>query len=574
MMMDSQLKNKIRNYCSVVNNEEGFITYEIQTEDIEKDEDKKIQVVAIGPDNNGPTKSVLLLGETGVGKTCVINTMINHLFGVSFEDNFRLQLKDQVLNNSLQVESQTEYITAYIVYHQPGMPYYCNYILIDTPGFGDTREDHERVTIDRLTAFLTTNYGIDDLNCVALVAKANQNRISKYQIQMLKEFKSVLGNDIGDITQLLATFASDEATAVIDVVKCAEVQFVSVYQLDNWPLYVSNNGNPESDTHIALRYRWRRMEEEYTKFFEDLQNSTPVSLIRTRDLLQERQYLEETKVTIINLMKEIDILKGAIHAHNAEISNIENQAERLKEMEKVQCLISSGHHVHNCDVCKQTCIKDCIDPSNLTAALAGTGTGVGTAAVTGIGTSVSAGAILGAEVGIFGGPIGAAIGLGIGTLIGLTAGLTTGLLMRRGKESCSDAVSSQNCTSPPCTHKMKEHKADTHYIWERRVPRQSEDTYNNLMNKLVQIKTEVKKKQDNLHDLHRGMSEPAKLLVKHTKKINELSLGHQSIHSIIDELITDERENFWHVELLQSFRSKVNKILSMEEPGDISNAHE
>ncbi|KAK8730912.1 hypothetical protein OTU49_007696 [Cherax quadricarinatus] len=124
MMMDSQLKNKIRNYCSVVNNEEGFITYEIQTEDIEKDEDKKIQVVAIGPDNNGPIKSVLLLGETGVGKTRVINTMINHLFGVSFEDNFRLQLKDQVLNNSsLQVESQTEYITAYKVYHQPGMAY-------------------------------------------------------------------------------------------------------------------------------------------------------------------------------------------------------------------------------------------------------------------------------------------------------------------------------------------------------------------------------------------------------------------------------------------------------------------
>ncbi|KAK8730913.1 hypothetical protein OTU49_007696 [Cherax quadricarinatus] len=442
------------------------------------------------------------------------------------------------------------------------MAYNCNYILIDTPGFGDTREDHERVTIDRLTAFLTTNYGIDDLNCVALVAKANQNRISKYQIQMLKEFKSVLGNDIGDITQLLATFASDEATAVIDVVKCAEVQFVSVYQLDNWPLYVSNNGNPESGRHMSLKYRWTRMEEEYAKFFKDLQNSTPASLKKTRELLEAKQCREETKATVINEIKDIVILKDTIHIQCAEINNTENQAESLKEMVKLECEMNSDDHVHNCDVCKQTCVRACTDPRLIKKSNKAFSKSVG-----GIGWSVTLGAVTGAEVGIFGGPLGSVIGSGIGAVAGLAAGLTAKFLLR--KVTCV-GNSSKPCTSDECTHKMNEHTTER-CIWEERVPPHHKEEYSNLMNTLDQIKTDVNKNINYQDNLCTGMSDLAKLTVKHTNKINELSFEQQSIYFTIDELIFDERENSRHFNLLRDFK---NIILSMVEPGDVDNVQE
>ena len=37
-------------------------------------------------------KVVMLLGYTGVGKTTIINRMINYIFGVSYTDAFRFQL--------------------------------------------------------------------------------------------------------------------------------------------------------------------------------------------------------------------------------------------------------------------------------------------------------------------------------------------------------------------------------------------------------------------------------------------------------------------------------------------------
>ena len=37
-------------------------------------------------------KIILMIGRTGVGKTTLINRMINHLFGVSYSDPHRFQL--------------------------------------------------------------------------------------------------------------------------------------------------------------------------------------------------------------------------------------------------------------------------------------------------------------------------------------------------------------------------------------------------------------------------------------------------------------------------------------------------
>ena len=69
--------------------------------------------------------------------------MINYLFGVQWEDNFRFNLIDQkeegAMQGKTQADSQTEYITAYTIYSQQefALPY--TFTIIDTPGFGDTR---------------------------------------------------------------------------------------------------------------------------------------------------------------------------------------------------------------------------------------------------------------------------------------------------------------------------------------------------------------------------------------------------------------------------------------------------
>ncbi|XP_045610525.2 uncharacterized protein [Procambarus clarkii] len=517
-------KNFIENYCVKVKDEEGLITYEINTEVNHKDEDGKIQVMSIGPVNEGPIKSVLLLGETGAGKTRVLNTMINHLLGVNFDDNFRFQLKDYVESDDLlQVESQTEYITAYIVSHQLGMPIECNYMLIDTPGFGDTRMNHDKVPIERLTIFLTSNCGIDDLNCVALVAKANQNRVTSYQIQMLEDFTSVLGSNIGDITQLLATFATDDNSAVVDVVKHAGVQFVNLYQFDNGLLYDPLcDGLLQNHKHAYLTYRWNRMQAEYTRFFEELQRSIPVNLKRTGDLLLEKKLLEETKIEMIDVVKSMDRIINIINNKHKEIKKIEDEVNRItvttrREIPvKAEYPMTSGYHVHNCETCQKSC-KICDDPKNLRAAVAGTGTGVGTAVFSGIITSLISGGVMGAEVGVLGGPVGVAIGAGIGCGIGLATGLATGLVLRKTKASCLSSLYGQ-CTSDGCSHDMKSHKIETRmYIMEEIIVTDDNEKakYDDFKNTLRQLRTQVEENRSTLNDFEEDVLQIAHALLRH-----------------------------------------------------------
>ncbi|XP_053630587.2 uncharacterized protein [Cherax quadricarinatus] len=537
---NAQLKQHlIEHHCSLVEEKAGLSTYEIKTKDLHKDEDHKIQVMTIGPENKEAIKSVLLLGETGAGKTRAIDAMINFLFGVNFEDNFRFKLKDQVDRDYLhQVESQTEYVTAYIVYHQEGMPLQCNYMLIDTPGFGDTREDYEKIAIERMTHFLTNDYGIDDLNCVALVAKANQNRISAHHINMLKEFSSVLGRNIGSVTRLLATFASDDTCEVVNVVKHAQVDFVNFYKMDNWPLYVSHSNNDYSRNILAcLKYRWMNMQEIYSFFFKDLENCLAVSLKQTRNLLLERKLLEETKNRLMKNVKclaelddTIEKFKYSLKDLMVELSDI-NYIYTVRREKNIAVLVEGDYHVHNCSKCRSTC--------------------------TGHHENLTFGEIAGpsAAVGLIAGRVFSPLA-GVGALCTIAAALAT---------SCSKVPSTGKCSKIGCFHNWMDHKMEkkeyiTLVTHEEKIDYFMKNMYDKKEEQITEMKKKIEQNEKARNIINKRLISDAKALEGHTRNISELSLGHEILSPplIIDELIILERENIGHIHLLKMVKEMVS----------------
>ncbi|XP_064096742.1 uncharacterized protein LOC135208467 [Macrobrachium nipponense] len=578
-MDNEELKTQIINeYCSLSKEEEGLSIYELKTIQKQKDEENKIQILSIGPENSEPIKSVLLMGETGAGKTRIINAMVNHLYGVTFEDTYRFFFKDQLeYNDKNPTESQTDYITAYIIYHQNGMLGKSNYMLIDTPGFGDTRSEyHQKLAMDHLRTFLTEDYGIDDLNCIGLVAKANQNRISGFQRVILSEFTSLLGSNVSLITYLLATFASDD-TQVDEVVRQEEVEFVSMYEFDNWPLYVPHNpssSNSKRDHKNYRKFRWENMQIEYVRFFETLENSSPVSLRRTREVIQEIKLLEEIKMTlkydvmnVSHLITSLNEQKRVRHQYAEQASKMKwKTKERKKHLERYE--VDKGFHAHNCDICRKTCISLCADPSNVTAALAGTGTGVGAAAVAGVGSAVTTGAVIGAEVGTFGGPLGVLIGGGIGTAVGLTAGLIVGITTRKTSSECYIASNGSICNTDGCNHKISDHTIEKEKIvidhsYDEKIDLLVKSRYDDAIKEIGKIEKSIEEEEKIMNEFKDKLTLIAKALVEHTSKISELSYGYKNLNpqAIIDEMIMEERENCQHVELLKVLRSAV-RILS------------
>eukprot|EP01083_Nonionella_stella_P114350 338056_1 len=78
----------------------------------------------------------MVIGATGPGKTTLLNSFMNYLWEVKYDDPYRFKLIYEGHKEENQSESVTDDLTAY--YLDPtGLDYQLS--LIDTPGFGDTR---------------------------------------------------------------------------------------------------------------------------------------------------------------------------------------------------------------------------------------------------------------------------------------------------------------------------------------------------------------------------------------------------------------------------------------------------
>ncbi|KAG8148139.1 hypothetical protein E2320_022835 [Naja naja] len=96
-------------------------------------------VYQLGKENpEMPNKVILVMGATGCGKTTLINGMINYILGVQWEDNFRFKLIHETTQRS-KAGSRTSEVTA-VVNHQKGFRIPYSLTIIDTPGFGGTRD--------------------------------------------------------------------------------------------------------------------------------------------------------------------------------------------------------------------------------------------------------------------------------------------------------------------------------------------------------------------------------------------------------------------------------------------------
>ena len=85
----------------------------------------------------------MVVGGTGVGKTTLINRMINYIFGVNYSDPFRFKLIEETKLSTIQ--SQTTDIHKYSIHHKL-FPYKLS--IIDTPGIYSTigkKEDKKQL---------------------------------------------------------------------------------------------------------------------------------------------------------------------------------------------------------------------------------------------------------------------------------------------------------------------------------------------------------------------------------------------------------------------------------------------
>ena len=179
--------------------------------------------------------NILVIGETGHGKSTWINALINYFQGIQLEEKIRhnlfnekKMLEDCQRINGKKIEgvSDTDFPNVYNI--NPGNLFKNPIRIIDTAGYGDTRNDaknsfDEKITVD-IKDFLESST-INTINAICLIMKAQENRIHSRLVYVLDKLFSLFGNDVMRNLVMIFTHASSSEIKALEVLNSSQSPF-------------------------------------------------------------------------------------------------------------------------------------------------------------------------------------------------------------------------------------------------------------------------------------------------------------------------------------------------------------
>ncbi|KAF4111671.1 hypothetical protein G5714_008702 [Onychostoma macrolepis] len=328
-------------------------------------------------DASKPNKIVLLVGETGVGKTTLINTMVNYLMGVKFEDEMWYEITKETTRD--QSESQTSEITMYEVCP---LKTPMSLTIIDTPGYGDTRGlDKDLEVAENLATLFQSNDGVHEVDAVCFVIQASKNRLSDRQHYIISSILSLFGKDIVNNIVFLITHSDGlPPQNVLGAIKKAKIP--SRRDKSGQPVHFLFNNRQADDRHIrerlirAQKDAWEDSMEEMKQFFQSLNEMSRRSLELTSDVLIERIRFEAYICNLQLRFQEKELKKAeklqiqeAMMQNKEQIEECKNFAINIKKTVKEKVPIESKswkqRKATTCTVCQENCHEfDCWWGSN------------------------------------------------------------------------------------------------------------------------------------------------------------------------------------------------------------------
>ncbi|KAL0147764.1 hypothetical protein M9458_056940 [Cirrhinus mrigala] len=322
-------------------------------------------------------KTIMMIGATGAGKTTLINSMINYILGVQWEDDFRFVLIDEGKQKS-QAESQTSQITAYQINYMDGFQIPYSLTIVDTPGFGDTRGiSHDQKITTKIQEFFSAHGGIDHIDAVCFVVQASLARLTHTQKYIFDSILSIFGKDVAKNILMMVSFADGKKPPVLEAIKVSKVPCSTNesgephhFKFNNSAVFVSNNKtakDEESDFENFDQMFWKLGISSMTRFFKSLNKMETKSLFLTQEVLKERRHLEvlveglqpQINAGLKNLDK-ISKTRAALEQHKAEMDANKDFEYEVEITVPKMIENTTDHFLTNCQACHFTCHHTCI----------------------------------------------------------------------------------------------------------------------------------------------------------------------------------------------------------------------
>ncbi|XP_068191287.1 uncharacterized protein [Antennarius striatus] len=325
-------------------------------------------------------KAILVVGETGTGKSTMINALVNYAMGVKWEDDIWFHIvKDEKKHQSQyqqseeededqnQCESQTSDVIVYQIFGFVNNPLPFSLRIIDSPGYGDTRGiEHDDIVSNKLYEYFNSGEGITEIDVVGLVLKATENRVSDRLRYVFDSALSLFGKDMEKNIVAIMTHApgrtARNALKALEAakIKCArnERNEVVHFLFDN--CQDENREEYPEDLKGSFDKAMRGM-KQFTDF---LGNAIPQKMNLTVDVLSERIRLNACIANLKERVEFIELKQAEVEQEKVLLQKFEEKMrknENFVETKKVpyKDYVSCDDKVVSCKVCKENCHDPC-----------------------------------------------------------------------------------------------------------------------------------------------------------------------------------------------------------------------
>ena len=307
---------------------------------------------------------VMLVGETGAGKSTLINGMVNYILGVDWKDDFRFKLI------AGEAHSKTTTITAYTIPRQQGSPFDGTLTIVDTPSFEDTKGlDSGKRIVEQIRTFFSMpgKKGIDQIHGIGFVTQASLARLTPTQRYVFDSILAVIGKDIGKNILMMTTFADGKTPPVLEAVDEAGIGYCKSFIFNNSALYTDQAGDGQEAEVVSFdKMFWDMGMASFKAFFKQLACMEARSLSLTKEVLEEQKQLEvimqSLPIQIQAILGKTNTLqqeKRIMEQHEADIAANKNYKYSVKEPRIVKHGTLPGQYVINCTKCNFTCHQNC-----------------------------------------------------------------------------------------------------------------------------------------------------------------------------------------------------------------------
>lgn len=333
------------------------------------------------------SSNIMIIGETGVGKSTWLHCFVNFMQSINIEENNRYYLFDE---EKLQKEYEKNYgkkpdgssVTDKLtIYNIEGSMLYNNPIrLIDTPGFGDTRgENYDDKIIDNIKDLFESSE-IDNLHAICIIFKGNETRSHQRTKSILNKLFSLFGKDLKDniiiifnftpdINNILAlTTLKDKTSPFYDIL--GNIENLHYFAFENEAYFTSNKTQYEIPFENNIK--------NFAQLLKCIFELKPISLESSKKVIDDRKKIKNKSINLCldfnNIMQKIDtsaknqketmkLYKELENYRQQDIPLLEEEIEiPYYEEVTIEKSCNSGYYVLYCNHDDVVCHRYCKGP--------------------------------------------------------------------------------------------------------------------------------------------------------------------------------------------------------------------